>query len=368
MKAQNIILLLFALFLLHTNMSFAEQAGNDGPGGGSINEIERVIATEMVKRNILKIERFLREDKVAAEVFQEVDAKKFSKVVSSLILQAKIKIIADGDPENDDSAKTRLVDKYGIERTALNYPQQGVIEYDYEEIRQLTNRPKEFFVLNFHEILGLMGLEENDPKYPDLYMGYHISSRLERFVNKRLIDEYDLFSLDYRRLRKEEYPTPLLELDQEMHKALINSEVYNAWASHEMVTVRIYKVGLLNDRQFVRVLRQIFLDEKHWDTDDGDFSWRNKNTTVVHEYQDKFLEPGVRSITEYFEILNFEETIVRKLNTIDNDTTRVIAYHHSDGSELTETGNFFYLKDLGLILRVGMRFSEQGSYEDFFTF
>lgn len=183
----KILLTLFLVGSLHAQVpktaNFSASGGGIGNGGdGSI--AEEALVLNMIKSNFLKLEKFLRTEKRARTYFSEIDHNEFSKRILDIVQNNKIKLIRNGDKENNNAEMTEIHDQYGIARTAVNYSETNTIKYDFEKVFSLQDKPKVLFVLNAHEILSLMGIEINDPNKPDQYLGYNVSSRFQRFVIK----------------------------------------------------------------------------------------------------------------------------------------------------------------------------------------
>lgn len=169
-------------FLALLLINSAVYAGQEGNGGSSV-EVQKVAAKEMIINNLLKIEKFFRTNETARNEFPEVSSKDLTKIIFELISKKKIKFVSDNE-------KRKIFDRYKIARTAVNYPSKKTIVYDLEEVLKLKEKPVVLFVLNFHELLGLLELEFNDPNEEDLSLNYKISGRLAPFVIKTT--HYDL--------------------------------------------------------------------------------------------------------------------------------------------------------------------------------
>lgn len=76
----------------------------------------------------------------------------------------------------------KISDKFGTNRTCLNFPENSLIKCTLSGLTALENKPEALFVLIFHEYLGLLGIEETSPKNPEFIEGYSISRRLAAYV------------------------------------------------------------------------------------------------------------------------------------------------------------------------------------------
>jgi hypothetical protein len=165
-------IILSALLVLSTTAAFANDKGN----GGSGDESQMVALQAQLETVSLKIRTFfLKNEKELKKVFPEFN------------IQALVKTIKKSDIRIVDK---KLTDKYGKDRTCLNFPQSALIECKQSEIQALIDHPSAFFVLVFHEYLGLIGAEETSPNDPLLINGYSISKKIAPFVSK--VNEYNL--------------------------------------------------------------------------------------------------------------------------------------------------------------------------------
>jgi hypothetical protein len=182
--------ILIALFLHGVNAWSQVGSRSTGAGnGGNDLEARIVVAKNLILQNISKIERFFTENDRVHEVFSEVDVHLLSKTISKIRLHDGIVIVPDGSSLNSNTDLSEIHDRFKISRTAVNRPDEMKIYYDLEKIEGLFDFPERLFILNFHEILGLMGLERNNPSNK-LEENYQISSRLGQFVKK--VYGYDL--------------------------------------------------------------------------------------------------------------------------------------------------------------------------------
>ncbi len=174
------------ILIIFSTVALADKS--KGGGGGDAREALRKIVRMNIEENISKIGRFLFTSERANKEFPEV-----MKKIDELSKRLKTLQIAVVDQE--------VYDRYNINRTAVNYSDENRIEYNLDKIAPYTVNDEEgvitpkkqsevLFVLNFHELLGLLNLEENDPSKGDFYMHYKTSGRLAQFVS--LIAGYDL--------------------------------------------------------------------------------------------------------------------------------------------------------------------------------
>ncbi len=167
------------VLLLFTMNVYADKSREGG--GGKDLEIRKANIENKIVESLINIKQLFQLDPKAAQVFPEVPKERLIKTINDLITTKSIKIIADGDKENDDEKKTVIHDKYGIARTAVNYPSKGIIEYDLEKTEISTTNIVNFYILNMHEILGLLEIEKNDPK-KSARENYSISTKLGPFL------------------------------------------------------------------------------------------------------------------------------------------------------------------------------------------
>jgi hypothetical protein len=179
MKASNKIKLktiFFYLFLSVITITSLAQAGDRLGNGGSGDEAQMAAQQAQLETIALKIKYFFDINKKSLRlVFTEFTSVELINTIEN----SKI-IIVDHE----------LIDKNGINRTCLNYPETNLIECKFSEIDKTINKPQALFVLIFHEILGLLRVEETSPTNPQLIDGYSISKRIAGYVTK--VNDYDL--------------------------------------------------------------------------------------------------------------------------------------------------------------------------------
>ena len=164
-----------ALFAgLVTTMQIAH-AGDRAGNGGSGNEVAIVIAQKNISDIASKIDFFFKKNPEAKNEFPEIDFNEFSKLIEN----AKYEITED-----------KLIDKNGQTRTCLNFSKELLIQCGLKELSLLDKDVPAQFVLVFHELLGLMEIEESSPTNVELSDSYIISQRLKKYVTK--VDSYDL--------------------------------------------------------------------------------------------------------------------------------------------------------------------------------
>jgi hypothetical protein len=153
MKTLNIkkIALVLSLILL-TPLTFAHRGGN----GGSDLEIDVEIITR-------KIYKFLDTPTGKSEFYD-------IKIENLFELKNQLNVVATTET---------LIDRCGIERTALNFPNENKILINEAKWEKLKEQEQTKFILVFHEMLGLIGEEavcgEDTNKYD-------ISVRLLPFI------------------------------------------------------------------------------------------------------------------------------------------------------------------------------------------
>ncbi|MGE3610242.1 MAG: hypothetical protein AB7I27_11685 [Bacteriovoracaceae bacterium] len=166
------LIFIFILLFLQNAM-----AGGTAGNGGSGDESKIVAAQAQVETVASKLRLFFLKNETLLKVyFPEVDIPKILKLIKS----SDLRIVETND----------LVDKNGLSRTCLNYPDSQLIECRLDSIESLVDQPAVLFVLIFHEFLGLAGVEETSPKNSSFIDGYSISKRIAPFVTK--VNNYDL--------------------------------------------------------------------------------------------------------------------------------------------------------------------------------
>lgn len=141
--------------------------GNDGGNGGSGEEVTLLQVQSNLNEISGKIFNFFLTQEEAREAFPEINFDEF------LALQNEITIIA---------VNQVLIDKNGMERTCLNFEESKLIQCNLQFADLNSNVPAQF-VLLFHEILGVLGIEESSPQNLNLIESYPISSRLNHFIS-----------------------------------------------------------------------------------------------------------------------------------------------------------------------------------------
>lgn len=120
---------------------------HNGGNGGDDYEI-------MIKSNLMHISHFLNSETGQILFKKDLDPKIFTQTVKSVDIR-----IVD----------TELIDKFGAQRCALNFPEDLLIAFKRSCIEELKNRPRDFLVLISHEILNVMGLELPDERGGSIY-------------------------------------------------------------------------------------------------------------------------------------------------------------------------------------------------------
>ena len=165
-----------SLALALTLSSFAF-AGDRGGNGGSGTETQIAAEQAQLESVALKLKKFfIQNEQAMAQEFPEFAPQALVRSISGAELSV---------------SNENLVDRYGVNRTCLNFPAEQKIECNYSEVKSLQDDPKALFVLVMHEYLGLMGVEETSPENPRMIDGYSISKRIAPYVTR--VSEYDLF-------------------------------------------------------------------------------------------------------------------------------------------------------------------------------
>ncbi len=196
-----------------------ERADNSREGGGgSSEEVQKVFLEILVKEKIFKIKNFFQQNSLATKDFPEIEFTKFYELID----QVDIEIV-----DND------IRDRFNISRTAVNYADEKKIIFNQAKLESIKSAGDILLILSFHELLGLMKLEENDPHRKDLAMNYAISGRLVKYlVQKRAYDlefryrepvNYDSCKV-YVGIKKFRKDKAALELLEDKGYALVNSE------------------------------------------------------------------------------------------------------------------------------------------------
>ncbi len=176
-------LLLSGILLLNLNAfsSFASARGNEKGNGGSGDEVDTVVVQKNIEDIIFKINRFF---KINQQMRTQFEAVNFSELAT---LAGAVKV---------EIAEEEIFDKDGVNRTCLNFPASSVIQCNKKKILSLKENTPTLYVLIFHELLGLMNIEESSSSNQELIENYKISQNLRRYVTK--VDNYDLAVRDSR--------------------------------------------------------------------------------------------------------------------------------------------------------------------------
>ena len=164
MKAQIFIFIILSL------ASNANAQVDQGGNGGKTNESNFF-------SYVRKIERFLAETKSGRKYFPEVSSIEYSKKVSCLHVSM---------------LKEKPLDKFDVPRDAVNYLSNCSISVYEDAWEKLAGHPSQKFSFVFHEMLGLLEIEVL--KHKEDAVDYHVSSKIERFVDKNSKSE-DLIDL-----------------------------------------------------------------------------------------------------------------------------------------------------------------------------
>ncbi|MGE3608454.1 MAG: hypothetical protein AB7I27_02610 [Bacteriovoracaceae bacterium] len=165
-------LIFLALLAMASNQnSFAY---NEKGNGGSGEEVEAIVTHQGINEIVTKIGNFFAFNPILQKTFNEFD------------IQTLVNISKDVKIE---TSKEELIDKNGISRTCLNFRNENLIKCNEDKFEKISN-PASQFILIFHELLGLLGVEESSPLNEELLSSYKISEKLRPFVKK--VSSYDL--------------------------------------------------------------------------------------------------------------------------------------------------------------------------------
>ncbi len=175
------IYLIIILGLL--NFSYAQEFASGGGNGGDILESEKVLIKRDIQMKLSDIASFFQNYPEYQKDFNNFNFKK----ALELIKENRIQI---------DIVEEKPKDKYGRDRSAVNYPNEKRIEYYYYDLKKAIDEDnKALYVLHFHELGGLVGVEEADPDNEFLIDDYSESSKLARYLGQEV--RYVLRPLEY---------------------------------------------------------------------------------------------------------------------------------------------------------------------------
>lgn len=176
----KILVLLLSLSLLFASPESQVLQADKGNGGDEITAL-KISIQKMIVKNLIEIRDFFSNHNELDDYFFEFESKDIIETINQLLSNDSITIVEDGNPRNDDESRTQIYDKFNRPRKAVNYPGRMEVEYDLEELIKISEDNTGLYLLNLHEVLGLMGVEE---KVEDLARSqkYTISSKLLPFL------------------------------------------------------------------------------------------------------------------------------------------------------------------------------------------
>jgi uncharacterized protein YlzI (FlbEa/FlbD family) len=157
-----------SLFLGVLTVSSLTYAGDRGGNGGSGDEVSDLIVRENIKDIVSKIGVFFTRNEKAREEFPEVSFPDLFELTSAV----KVEVTDE-----------QLIDKNGVDRTCLNFQENSLILCNKSKFLKLENDVPSQYVLVFHELLGILGVEESSPNR-EMLESYGTSQKLKRFVTK----------------------------------------------------------------------------------------------------------------------------------------------------------------------------------------
>lgn len=170
--------------LLFSQLSMAGDTGalkekeheNEKGNGGTISEAMLAGKEAELVQVAQKIKRFfLKYPKTMKKVFPMVKTKELVEKINVMSI---------------DVVDQKLVDRYGITRSCLNFRDSDLIQCNYTELEKFKKNPGAIFVLMLHEIFGLMGIEETSPLNATYIEGYKHSKAIYPYATK--VEDWDL--------------------------------------------------------------------------------------------------------------------------------------------------------------------------------
>jgi len=162
------------LLLFISNSTFALDGAGDRTGnGGSYSEVDIAAEQEILKQTIGKIVLFFLNNPSLEKEFTEFNKDQLINATRSLSVE-----VVDYE----------VFDKHGLKRTCIN--DLNLIRCDITELKKINHDPKITFVLMFHELLGLMSVEETSPANASMIDGYSTSKKIAPYVVKT--NDYNL--------------------------------------------------------------------------------------------------------------------------------------------------------------------------------
>lgn len=165
-------ILMAAMLMFSLTVSAQSEKGNGGDKNASSTAGLRIELMETA----FKIRKFFQNNKKdLSQRIPDVNGDDLVKVLDSLAIEVT----------RDD-----LHDKHDLMASCLNFPESNLIRCNYSALKGIEKDPRAIFVIMFHEVLGLLGIEESTPVNIYDISGYKISSKLAPFVTKTA--NYDL--------------------------------------------------------------------------------------------------------------------------------------------------------------------------------
>ena len=170
MKFLKVSLCWFALLMAYTYQSPTQARIGDRTGnGGSEDEISNSLSEITYLDFTEQIVTFYNQNPRAKDTFPQIDPDTFEQVTSELTFELSHK---------------ELFDKNNMKRSCLNFPDEVKIICNPIDKEKHENDTRVTFILLFHEILGLMGIEESTPENERVIQNYEVSRRLIKYFSK----------------------------------------------------------------------------------------------------------------------------------------------------------------------------------------
>lgn len=160
-----------------------EHSGGSAGSGGSGDESQIVVNEVLIKESLLRIKDFFQKYGDKKEVKNDFPMINIDKL-SDKIDEALLKLVITED---------EVYDFAGVSRFAVNYEHNGEIHYNIRKMRSIKSAAV-FYVLQTHEIFGLLGIEKNDPSNEVMIENYPHASKIAKYVVKVLSYGLDIVS------------------------------------------------------------------------------------------------------------------------------------------------------------------------------
>lgn len=294
---------LFFLFFIIINTTLAQKfgifaLGTKGGGGGDAHAAEIEYTKSLIQEALFEITELFNKKEVQ-KAFPKVDVSELKKRIHYLNLEVKPEAVRD---------------KYKIERTCVNYSEYNLIECNIFKFRAVLNR-ETLITLIFHEVLGLMGLEENNPNKK--HLSYISSNKLISYYKKYYKSDYQTFTSLSKKKKtiREEFKSAkkLSSLVQEIPDAKVYQckkyDIDNYKETQNSLSIGIGKTS--NNEVFFQKHKEYILDLQKKDEDL--FSFRTKRESYIGIHENPFPGRGYyqRDVEVYFN-LNIIHTIRAK--------------------------------------------------------